>query len=41
VDDQPPGFRWLQLHADGRIETAVMRIDAYRGDVDLECGGYR
>ncbi len=23
LDDRPPGLRWLQLHADGRIETEV------------------
>lgn len=23
VDDLPPGYRWLDLHADGRIETGV------------------
>ncbi len=23
LDDRPPGFRWLVLHADGRIETEV------------------
>jgi Icc protein len=39
VDDRPPGFRWLQLHADGRIDTAVYRLP--RGaDVDVQCRGY-
>ena len=23
LDDRPPGLRWLELHADGRIETEV------------------
>ncbi len=23
IDDLPPGFRWLDLHADGRIDTGV------------------
>jgi len=23
LDDRPPGFRWITLHADGRIETEV------------------
>ncbi|HET8701790.1 MAG TPA: 3',5'-cyclic-AMP phosphodiesterase [Nitrococcus sp.] len=41
VDDVPPGFRWLQLYADGRIETSVVRVSAPPSDVDLECKGYR
>jgi Icc protein len=27
IDDLPPGFRWLDLYADGRIETGVGRTD--------------
>ena len=27
VDTQSPGYRWLHLHADGRIETEVRRAD--------------
>jgi Icc protein len=23
LDDRPPGLRWIELHADGRIETEV------------------
>lgn len=23
LDDSPPGYRWLELHADGRIDTGV------------------
>jgi len=26
VDTRPPGYRWLQLHADGRIDTEVAWI---------------
>lgn len=25
-DPQPPGYRWLRLHADGRIDSAVRRV---------------
>lgn len=25
---QPPGYRWLQLHGDGRVETAISRLPA-------------
>ena len=24
VDERPPGYRWLELHPDGRIETRVV-----------------
>lgn len=41
VDDAPPGFRWLQLYADGRIETSVVRVNASPSSVDFECEGYR
>jgi Icc protein len=27
IDDLPPGFRWLSLHADGRIESGVELAD--------------
>jgi len=32
IDDLPPGFRWLDLYADGRIATGTGRVaDATRG----------
>jgi Icc protein len=40
IDDQPPGYRWLELHADGRIETGVSRVQDVRFDVDLDSSGY-
>jgi len=40
LDDAPPGYRWLDLHADGRIETAVERIAAVTGRVDMASYGY-
>ena len=27
LDAQPPGYRWLRLHADGGIESAVRRVE--------------
>ncbi len=27
VDDLPPAYRWLDLHADGRVETGVHYLD--------------
>lgn len=26
LDDRPPGYRWLDLHPDGRIETGVVYV---------------
>lgn len=40
VDDQPPGYRWLDLHSDGRIETAVSRVTGVTFKVDLDSSGY-
>jgi 3',5'-cyclic-AMP phosphodiesterase len=30
LDDRPPGMRWIQLHADGRIETEVAWVSGSR-----------
>ncbi|WP_239017275.1 3',5'-cyclic-AMP phosphodiesterase [Seongchinamella sediminis] len=40
ADDKPPGYRWLELYANGRIETGVSRVTDAEFTVDLECGGY-
>ena len=40
ADDQPPGYRWLELHPDGRIDTGVSRVAADKFSVDLKSGGY-
>jgi Icc protein len=40
ADDQPPGYRWLELHSDGRIETAVSRVRDVKFVVELSSGGY-
>jgi Icc protein len=40
ADDRPPGYRWLDLYADGRIETAVARVTDADFIVDLDSGGY-
>jgi len=29
LDHATPGYRWLHLHSDGRIDTGIERIDAY------------
>jgi Icc protein len=40
VDDMPPGYRWMKLHADGEIETGVARVMGVDFPVDLESSGY-
>ncbi len=40
ADDRPPGYRWLELYPDGRIETGVSRVTDVAFTVDLESGGY-
>lgn len=40
ADDQPPGYRWLELHSDGRIETAVSRVRDVKFKVELDSQGY-
>lgn len=40
ADDQPPGYRWLDLHSDGRIETAVSRVRDTNFVVELDSKGY-
>jgi Icc protein len=40
VDAKAPGYRWFDLHADGRIETGVERVADYVCEVDLAAGGY-
>jgi Icc protein len=40
VDRSAPGYRWLDLHPDGSIDTGIERIDAIPGKIDLAAGGY-
>lgn len=40
LDPATPGFRWLELHPDGRIDTGVERIAAYPDPLDLSGAGY-
>lgn len=39
LDDVPPGYRWLELHPDGRIESAISRVNV-KLTVDLAGTGY-
>jgi len=40
LENLPPGFRWVHLHDDGQIETAVVRTDHYVGEFDAKSKGY-
>lgn len=40
LDQQAPGYRWLDLHADGRIDTGVSRVQGIVFNVDLASQGY-
>jgi Icc protein len=40
VEDIAPGYRWLELRADGTIDTVVCRVEGVRFNVDLESRGY-
>ena len=40
TDTQAPGYRWLRLYDDGRIETAVSRLPAGQFLPDPEAVGY-
>ena len=40
LDPLTPGYRWLDLHADGRITTGIERIAAYPDPLDLDSEGY-
>jgi Icc protein len=40
LDPATPGFRWLELHPDGAIDTGIERISAYPNPLDLNGTGY-
>jgi len=40
LDTAAPGYRWLSLHEDGRIETGVQRLSEVPGTLDLATAGY-
>ncbi len=41
ADDQPPGYRWLDLLPDGSFETGVSRVSGVNFPVDLQSDGYQ
>lgn len=40
LDNAAPGYRWLELYPDGRIDTAVERLGALPLGLDLATAGY-
>lgn len=40
VDNNAPGYRYLQLNSDGSIETEVVRVDSIELEADLSSSGY-
>lgn len=40
VDNEAPGYRWLRLHADGRLETGVSRVTGIEFEIDYTIKGY-
>jgi 3',5'-cyclic-AMP phosphodiesterase len=40
LEKLPPGYRWVHLHEDGRLETGVQRVAEYVGIFDSHAKGY-
>ena len=40
VSEEQPGYRWLRLHADGRLETGVERARDFEVKLDFDSPGY-
>ncbi|MFJ4351722.1 3',5'-cyclic-AMP phosphodiesterase [Pseudomonas sp. NPDC089428] len=40
VSEEQPGYRWLRLHADGRVETGVERATDFAVKLDFNSAGY-
>ncbi|HEX5843322.1 MAG TPA: 3',5'-cyclic-AMP phosphodiesterase [Pseudomonas sp.] len=40
VDSTAPGYRWLRLFDDGRLETGVSRVTGIKFDIDYSVKGY-
>lgn len=40
VDTTAPGYRWLRLHADGRLDTGVSRVTGIKFEIDYSIKGY-
>jgi Icc protein len=40
VDHEAPGYRWLRLFSDGRLETGVSRVSGIDFEIDYSVRGY-
>ena len=40
VSEEQPGYRWMRLHADGRLETGVERARDFEVKLDFDSPGY-
>jgi Icc protein len=40
LDAVPPGYRWIELHPDGRIDTVLERLTVVPAGLDLASHGY-
>ncbi len=40
LDSLAPGYRWLDLHADGSIDTGVSRVEGIAFEIDYSVTGY-
>ncbi|WAJ38185.1 3',5'-cyclic-AMP phosphodiesterase [Pseudomonas sp. GOM7] len=40
VGSEAPGYRWLRLHTDGRLETGVSRVTGISFEIDYSVKGY-
>jgi len=40
LDSQSPGYRWLELAADGRMDTGISRVTGVEFSMDLTSSGY-
>lgn len=40
VEPLAPGFRWLDLHSDGTLDTGVVRATDFRFELDTQSSGY-
>lgn len=40
VDTQMPGYRWFDLHDDGRLETGISRVKGKQYTIDYKSAGY-
>jgi Icc protein len=40
LDHRMPGYRWLNLHSNGNIETGVVRLQGQLNELELDSSGY-